>query len=119
MLREQADRDDSISKLIDNAAYCLVASLFYFKLNRDLDRHKGKFVGSRCILCSILVNDLAFLALMNQLLAELAHFLLDGCLVCPIDDPSYLDKDSNFQKIIKINTTNSFAITLKRGQTEP
>ena len=33
MLKEQADKDDSISELIDKAAYCLVASLFYFKLD--------------------------------------------------------------------------------------
>jgi hypothetical protein len=117
-LKEQADRDGSISELIDNAAYSLVASLFYFKLDRDPDRHEGRFVGSGRILCSVSVNDPAFLELMEQLSAESAQFLLDGCPVCSIDDPSCWDKDGNFRKSIEINTTDSFAILLKRGQTE-
>ncbi|ORY10824.1 hypothetical protein BCR34DRAFT_485132, partial [Clohesyomyces aquaticus] len=71
-LKEQANKDSLISKLIDNVAYSLVASLFYFKLDRDLDRHKGRFIGLGRILCSILGKDPAFLELIKQLLADLA-----------------------------------------------
>jgi hypothetical protein len=113
-LKEQAEGDGSISELIDNAAYSLVASLFYFKLDRDPDRHEGRFVGSGRILCSVSDNDPAFLELMKQLSADSAQFLLDGCPVCSIDDPSCWDKDGNFRKSIEINTTDSFAILLKR-----
>ncbi|KAF1999286.1 hypothetical protein P154DRAFT_437277, partial [Amniculicola lignicola CBS 123094] len=67
-----ANRDSLISKLIDNVVYSLVASLFYFKLDRDLDRYKGRFIGLGHILYSILVNNPAFLELIEQLSAELA-----------------------------------------------
>lgn len=118
MLKEQADRDGSMSELIDNAAHSLVASLFYFKLDRHPDRHEGKFVGSGHILCSVPVIDPAFPKLMDRLSAESAQFLLDGCPICSIDDPSCWDKEGNFRKSIGISTTDSFAITLKRGKTE-
>lgn len=87
-LKEQANRDSSISKLIDNAAYYLVASLFYFKLDRDPNRHKERFIGLGRILCSVSVNNPAFLELIKQLSADSAQFLLDSCLVCLINNPS-------------------------------
>jgi len=55
---------------------------------------------------------------MKQLSSESAQFLLDGCPICLIDDSSCLNQDGSFQKSIEINTTDSFAITLKRRQTE-
>jgi hypothetical protein len=78
-----------MSELIDNAAYSLVISLFYFKLDRDLDRYKGKFIGLGRILYSVLVIDRAFLKLIERLLVELAQFLLDGCPIYLINNPSY------------------------------
>lgn len=53
MIKEQINRDNLISKLIDNTAYNLVAFLFYFKLDKNLDKYEGKFIGSGYILCSI------------------------------------------------------------------
>jgi hypothetical protein len=78
-----------MSELIDNAAYSLVISLFYFKLDRDLDRYKGMFIGLGRILYSVPVIDRAFLKLIERLSAESAQFLLDSYPIYSINNPSY------------------------------
>jgi hypothetical protein len=65
ILKKQANRDRLISTLIDNIVYYLITSLFYFKLDRDLDQYKKRFIGLGRILYSILVNNLAFLELIK------------------------------------------------------
>jgi hypothetical protein len=118
MLKEQAESDDSISGLIDNAAHCLVASLFYFKLDSVPERHNGNFVCSGRILCLLSGNDPAFQKLMEKLSAESAQFLLDDYPICMVDGPFCLSNDGNFRKTIEVITAGQFAISLKRGQTE-
>jgi hypothetical protein len=61
--------DNSFSKRIDNAANCLIASLFYFKLKSMPERREGEFVGSGHI-CSLSRNDPLFEDLFEQLSAQ-------------------------------------------------
>ena len=118
MLKEQAEGDESISGPIDNAAHCLIASLFYFELDSIPDRREGKFVGSGHILCSLPVNDPDFQKLMDKLSVESAQFLLDGYPIGLVNDPSCFGKDGNFKKRIELNTHDRFTITLKERSSD-
>ena len=119
MLKEQAERDHSISPQIDRAAYCLAASMFYFELDAIPNRHEGRFVGTGRILCKLPVTDKDFPETMEKLSAESAQFLLDDYPICKLDDPSCFDADGNLRKSVELNTSGKFAISLKRGQSEP
>jgi hypothetical protein len=117
-MKQIAEDDDSLSSLIGNAADCLIASLFYFKLEANPERWEGKFVCSGHILCSLSKNDEGFQELMDRLLTESAQFLLDDYPIGLVNHPSCFGKDGNFKKRIELITAGRFTISLKRGSSE-
>jgi hypothetical protein len=118
-LKKMVEDDNSLSKRIDNAADCLIASLFYFKLKSMPERREGKFVGSGHILCSLSINDPLFEELVEQLSAQSAQFFLDDHPIGIVNDPSCFGKDGNFRKTVELNTNDKFTISLKKGTSDP
>ncbi|KAF1961323.1 hypothetical protein CC80DRAFT_402169, partial [Byssothecium circinans] len=53
---------------------CLIASLFYFKLDLAPERYNRKYIIIGYILCLIRSSDLAFVALFSKLLIGSIRF---------------------------------------------
>jgi len=70
--------DYSLSARIDTIARCIIASLFYFKLDSLPERHNGKYIVTGYILCLITRSDLAFKALLSKLANNSTGFLINN-----------------------------------------
>ncbi|KAI9855647.1 MAG: hypothetical protein M1813_009693 [Trichoglossum hirsutum] len=117
-LKAQADR--SLSKIIDNIAHCVIASLFYFELDSIPERCNGEYVGSGYILCFLRRSDLALEVLLNQLSSSSAGFYLnDYPIPGTVGDNSFFGKDGSFRKPVKLNISEKFTLSLKQGDSEP
>jgi len=118
-LKSKAENDQSVSELIDNAARCVMASLFYFELDSIPQRSGENYVGSGRILCTLRRDDPALQVLINQLSTQSAQFLLNDCPISLVDDPSCFSKDGNFRKEIELDVADGFTVSLQQGHFEP
>ena len=115
-LKLKAETDNSMSKTIDSVAHCMIASLFYFELDSKPDNIEGKSVGTGHIQCSIRRRNPAFPLLLRQLLdASAVLYLNNYPIPGKIGDSSFLGADENFRKLVELNVTGSFTISLKQG----
>jgi hypothetical protein len=119
-LKSKAQADRSLSKVIDNIAHCVIASLFYFELDSIPERSNGEYIGTGCILCSLRYNNSAFRVLLDRLSSNNARFYLNNCPVPGIvGDPSSFGRDGNFRKRLELKVINKFMISLKQDESEP
>ncbi|KAI9767708.1 MAG: hypothetical protein M1839_004369 [Geoglossum umbratile] len=119
-LKSKAGTDRSLSKVIDNIARCVIASLFYFELDSVPERSNGEYIGTGCILCSLRYNNPAFRVLLDRLSSNNARFYLNDCLISGIvGDYSSFGRDGNFRKRLELKATNKFMISLKQDESEP
>ena len=115
-LKLKVETDNSMSKTIDGVARCMVASLFYFELDSKPDNVEGKSVGTGHIQCSIRRRNPAFPLLLRQLSDASALFYLnDYPIPGKFGDSSCLSADGNFRKLVELNLTGGFTISLKQG----
>ncbi|KAI9772432.1 MAG: hypothetical protein M1840_000635 [Geoglossum simile] len=119
-LKSKVQTDRSLSKIIDNIARCVIASLFYFELDSIPERSNGEYIGTGYILCSLRYNNPAFRVLLDRLSSSNARFYLNGYLVPGIvGDPSSIGRDGNFRKWLELRVINKFTISLKQDESEP
>lgn len=119
-LKSKVQTDDSISKVIDSVARCMVASLFYFELDSMPERLDGKSVGTGHIQCSLRRNSPAFSLLLHQLSRNSAVFYFNEYPIPGrIGDTSFLGADGNFRKRVELNVAERFTISLKQGSSQP
>ncbi|KAI9767636.1 MAG: hypothetical protein M1840_005507 [Geoglossum simile] len=119
-LKSKAQADRSLSKVIDNIARCVIASLFYFELDSIPERSNGEYIGSGCILCSLQYNNPAFRVLLDRLSSNNARFYLNDCPIPGIvGDSSSFSRDGNFCKRLELKVINKFIISLKQDESEP
>ena len=119
-LKEKVESDDSLSTMVDDIAWQLISSLFYFELDAIPQTCEGKFVGAGYIRCVLVKNDPAFHELFARLSCNQSEFLLDeGPITGSFLDRSYFGKDGNFRKRIDLQTLDRFSINLKRAGSAP
>ncbi|KAI9772425.1 MAG: hypothetical protein M1840_000628 [Geoglossum simile] len=117
-LKAQADR--SLSKVIDNIARCVIASLFYFELDSIPEKSNGEHIGTGRILCSLRYNNSAFKVLLDRLSSNNVRFYLNDCPIPGIvGDSSSFSRDGTFRKRLELKVTSKFMISLKQDETEP
>lgn len=119
-LKSRVQKDQSLSKVIDNIARCAIASLFYFEIDSIPERCNGEYVGTGFILCCLRRNDPALELLLDQLSKISATFYLNDCpILGAVSDSSFISKDGNFRKRVELNFKGKFTISLKQGDSEP
>jgi hypothetical protein len=110
----QVEADESLSKGIDNAADCLIASLFYFELDSLPEWRDGKYLLNGRILCCIRKNDAIFNGLLTSLAQRPAKFWVnDGDIAESISDATSFGKDQNFSTRLQIETSDEFTISIR------
>jgi len=113
----KVETDQLLSASIDKVVHCLIASLFYFKLDLSLKRYNWKYIIIKHIMCSIRCNDLVFKALFSKLLAGSVRFWVnDWPMLESINDPFCFGKDWNFWIQVYIEMSNRFTMSLKQGE---
>ena len=118
-LKTKAQEDRSLSKVIDNIAQIMIASLFYFELDTIPERVDGKYISTGHIFCSVRYNNAAFHSLFNRLSNTSAYFLFNGDPLPVASDSSCFSREGNFRKCVELNTENTFTIILKQTGSNP
>lgn len=77
-LTSKVQADHTLSNAVRNIARCMIASLFYFKLDSLPERVKGKHVGTGRIQCVVRRSNPAFRPLLDQLSRRSAVFYANG-----------------------------------------
>ena len=116
-LKSKVDADPSLPEAVNKVAEWMIASLFYFRLDSDLEWSNGTWTGSGKICCLINQNDPAYQALILQLTNISAAFWLDDSPIAGrFGHSSFTNKEGNFRKSLTVSTADKFSIKLKRGK---
>jgi hypothetical protein len=108
----KVEADKSLSKSINNAADCLIASLFYFELDSMPEWRDGRYLLNGRILCSIRRNDTAFHGLLTKMAQIPAKFWInDGEIAKWVSDVP--EKDQNFCIRIQMETSDEFTVSIR------
>jgi hypothetical protein len=108
----------SLQPKIDAVARRIVASLFYFVVDRSKRRcTSNKYTLTRQILCSIRRSEPALEALLAKLTNSRGRFIVNGVPIAgAIPGGLFLSKDSNFQIPVNTKTPDRLTITLDIGK---
>jgi hypothetical protein len=110
--RVEADTD--LSKNINYAANCLIASLFYFELDSMPEWSEGKFILAGHIYCCIRQTDPAFNDLMERLQEKGVKFVVsDGQDTIFTSELTSSRKDIDFAIRVYTRIPNSFTVSMK------
>lgn len=113
-LVSKVEADQGLSAGINEVAYCMIASLFYFELDSLPERQEGKYTIVGRILCSIRRNEPAFEALFSRLFSGSAKSLVnDWPILELIHSSSCFGKDGNFAMQIRVEVFDKFTVSLK------
>jgi len=113
-LKYMVRADKALSLAIDEISRCITASLFYFELESIPERRDGEFSVVGCLFCFRRRSDPALAALAEKLSKSSARFIINGVKI-PGDilDPSFWDRDGNFQKRVSFKTSEEILISLR------
>ncbi len=109
----QVQNDQSITGAIDKISKCMIASMFYFKLDAIPRTSNGRHVGSGNIFCLLTPDDVAFPELFDQLTKASAQFYVDNRFLANVVEDSSFDSTGNFRKAVRVEAVESFAISLQ------
>jgi hypothetical protein len=91
--------------------------LFYFELDSIPEGCNREHTSTSTIFCSVRQSNPAFTLLLDQL--SNATFYLNNCPIPgQISDRSFICKDRNFRKQVKLSLSSRFTISLKQGNTK-
>jgi hypothetical protein len=108
--------DADLSTGADDAACCLIATLFYFELDAAPEKYGGKYIATGHISCSVRQCEPEFQALFCNLTKIAARFRIDGWSAPDsIQSASCFGKDGNFRMAVKIKTNGVFSLSLAQG----
>jgi hypothetical protein len=91
--------------------------LFYFELDFMPEGYNKEYTGTSTIFCLVYRSDPIFILLLDQLSNTI--FYLNNCSIPgQIGDYSFIYKNRNFRKRIKLNLSGRFMISFKQSDAE-